>query len=444
MYMSKRFPCVLLALGIPLASQPALAGYQFEHENLKGELNLTFGAGSISASGVNFGAGVADARNGEDKGTEVNWQEAYLKPGITLDYSLNETVSLLAGASAVGTWTFGDGDAAGTTRSSDNLINTEEAYAGVRAGDWKLTAGRQNYTIGSGFIVMDGNLDLFDDGAYWLGPRTAFKDSAILDWSHGPVKTQAFTLRTDDHYGDYRMTGGNLDYDLDGQVTLGAMAMKVDTEASKSSNAPRRDGMEVFNVRALRGHLPGLPNLTLNGEYAVQRGGDSQQTFDADAWYAQADYQFQDLPLTPTLGYRYAVFSGDDNLADNTQKAWDPLSKGFVDWGTWLVGDVVGNYLLFNSNQRVQQFSIRTRLTDTLALGTIHYQFWLDEKNFRGVAVDDRRFADETVVFLDWTPTPSFYGSVAYNWVNAKSAAKQAFGDDDQFSALELYMTYRY
>lgn len=58
--------------------------------------------------------------------------------------------------------------------------------------------------------------------------------------------------------------------------------------------------------------------------------------------------------------------------------------------------------------------------------------------------MDDRRFADETVVFLDWTPTPSFYGSVAYNWVNAKSAAKQAFGNDKQFSALELYITYRY
>jgi hypothetical protein len=83
-------------------------------------------------------------------------------------------------------------------------------------------------------------------------------------------------------------------------------------------------------------------------------------------------------------------------------------------------------------------------VTDTVAVGTIHYQFWLDEKNFNGQAMDDRRFADETVVFVDWTPTPSFTGSVAYNWVTAKSAAKQFFGDDEQFSALELYMTYRY
>lgn len=444
MYRSKRIPCVLLALGIPLASQAALAGYSFEYENLKGEINLTAGAASVSTRGANFGAGAVDVRSLENKGSKVGWQEAYLKPGITLDYSLSDTLSLLAGASAVAAGTYGDGDAGGFTRSADKRINTEEAYVGIRAGDWKFTAGRQNYIIGSGFIVMDGNLDLFGDGAYWLGPRTAFKDSAVLDWSHGPVKTQAFTLRTDDHHGDYRMTGANLDYDLAGQVTLGAMAMKVDTLASKRSNATRRDGMQVYNLRALRGQLPGVPELTLNSEYAVQRGGDGPLRYDAKAWYAQADYQFQALPFTPTLGYRYAVFSGDDNLADNTQKAWDPLNKGFVDWSTWLVGDVVGNYLLFNSNERVQQFSIKNRLTDTLALGAIHYQFWLDENNFRGAAVDDRRFADETVVYLDWTPNERFYSSLSYNWVQAKSAAKQAFGDDDRFSALELYFTYHY
>jgi len=444
MYRSKRFSCVLLALGFPLASQSALAGYQFEHENLKGEANLTVGGASITTRGVNFGAGRVDARSGENDGTRIGWQEFYLKPAITLDYSLSDSLGLLAGGSLVGATTFGDGDAGGTSRSSDGRVASEELYAGVRAGDWTFTAGRQNYIIGSGFIVMDGNLDLLDDGAYWLGPRTAFKDSAILAWNHGPVQAQAFTLRTDDHYGDYRMNGANLDYDLDGQVTLGAMAMQVDTLASTRSNAVRRDGMQVFNLRALRGHLPGVPELTLNGEYAVQRGGDGPRSYDATAWYAQADYQFQALPFTPVLGYRYAVFSGDDDLGDNTQKAWDPLSKGFVDWSTWLVGDVVGNYLLFNSNERVQQFSIKNRLTDTLTLGAIHYQFWLDENNFRGAAVDDRRFADETVVYLDWTPNEHFYSSLSYNWVQAKSAARQAFGDDDQFNALELYFTYRY
>ncbi|VVP25543.1 hypothetical protein PS903_03989 [Pseudomonas fluorescens] len=440
-----RFSRALLAFGLPLTTHVALAGYTFEDGNLKGEVNLSAGGATISTRNVNFGSGRVDVRSGKNGGTEINWQEFYVKPGIKLDYSLQPDFSLLAGGSLVAATTLGDGDAGGFTRSSDGDVAAEELYGGFRAGEWTLTAGRQNYMIGTGFIVMDGNLDQLDDGAYWLGPRTAFKDSAILAWDHGAWKAQAFSLRTDDDLGDFRMTGVNLDYNLDDQVTLGSMAMKVNALGPKGSTAPRfRDGMQVYNVRALNAKVPGVSALTLNAEYALEKGNGEGVDYDAKAWYGQADYAFNSLPLTPVFGYRYASFSGDDNLTDNRQKAWDPLSKGFVDWGTWLVGDVVGNYLLFNSNENVQQFSLKTHLNPTLTLGAIHYQFWLDEKNYMGAPVSDRRFADESVVFLDWTPTPSFYTSLSYNWVKPLAAAKQVFGDDQKFSALELYFTYRY
>lgn len=445
MVFMTRFSRALLAVGLPLTTQIALAGYTFEDGNLKGEVNLTAGGATLSTRNVNFGSGRVDARSGKNGGTKIDWQEFYVKPGVKLEYALQPDFSLLAGGSLVAATTFGDGDAGGFTRSSDGDVATEELYGGFRAGEWTLTAGRQNYMIGTGFIVMDGNLDQLKDGAYWLGPRTAFKDSAVLAWDHGALKTQAFTLRVDDDLGDFRMTGANLDYNLDDQVTLGAMAMKVDALGPKGSTLPRRrDGMQVYNVRALKAKVPGVPDLTLNAELAVQRGSGEGVDYDANAWYGQADYAFNTLPLTPVIGYRYAHFSGDDNLADNRQKAWESLSKGFVDWSTWLVGDVVGNYLLFNSNENVQQFSLKTHLNETLTLGAIHYQFWLDEKNYMGAPVSDRRFADESVVFLDWTPTPSFYTSLSYNWVKPLAAAKQVFGDDQKFSALELYFTYRY
>ncbi|NMX74196.1 hypothetical protein HBO23_14635 [Pseudomonas sp. WS 5532] len=445
MVFSKRFSRALLAVGLPLTTHVAFAGYTFEDGDLKGEVNLTAGGATLFTRGVNFGSGRVDARNGKNGGARINWQEVYVKPGVKLEYVLQPDFSLLAGGSLVAASTFGDGDAGGFSRSSDGKAAAEELYGGFRAGEWKLTAGRQNYMIGTGFIVMDGNLDQFKDGAYWLGPRTAFRDSAILAWDHGALKSQAFTLRTDDDLGDFRMTGVNLDYNLDDQVTLGAMAMKVNALGPRGSTLPRRrDGMQVYNLRALNAKVPGVQALTLNAEYALERGSGEGVDYAASAWYAQADYAFNTLPLTPVLGYRYASFSGDDNLTDNRQKAWDPLSKGFVDWSTWLVGDVVGNYLLFNSNENVQQFSLKTHLNETLTLGAIHYQFWLDEKNYLGAPVSDRRFADESVVFLDWTPTPSFYTSLSYNWVKPLAAAKQVFGDDQTFSALELYFTYRY
>ncbi|WP_437882257.1 hypothetical protein [Pseudomonas sp. LRF_L74] len=443
MHTTKRFSYAVLAIGFPLVSPLALAGYSFESGDLKGELTLQAGGASVTTRNVNFGLGRIDLRNGENDGSKIAWQEFYLKPGITLDYAFTPDVSLLAGGSVVDATTLGDGDAGGYSRSSDGDVALEELYAGLRSGEWTFKAGRQNYMIGTGFIVMDGNLDLFEDGAYWLGPRTAFKDSAVLAWDHGALQAQGFSLRTDDDLGDFHMSGANLDYTLADHVTLGAMAMKVKSLAGQGSNT-RRDGMQVYNLRALRGKLPGLPALTLNAEYAWETGTGDGVDYAADAWYLQADYAFDQLPLTPILGYRYASFSGDDDLGDSRQKAWDPLSKGFIDWSTWLVGDVVGNYLLFNSNERVQQFSLKTHLSETLTLGAIHYQFWLDEKNFQGATVSDRRFADESVVFLDWTPTQSFYTSLSYNWVQPKAAAKEAFGDDKNFSALELYFTYRY
>jgi hypothetical protein len=297
--------------------------------------------------------------------------------------------------------------------------------------------------IGSGFIVMDGNLDFLDDGAFWLAPRTAFRDSAVLAWGRDALSVQAFSLRTDDHLGDYRMNGVNLDYEVPGVATFGAMAMKLDSQDRVSNAATPREGMEVYNIRALNAKLPGIQDLTLNAEYAVQGGGDDGIKYDAKAWYAGAEYTFNDLPLQPVLGYRYAYFSGDENLGDNKREDWDALSKGFIDWGTWLVGDVVGNYLLNNSNQTVHTWSLKTQLHPTLTLGAMHYQFSLAEKNLFGAPVNDRRFADENVIYLDWAATPSLFTSIAYNWVQPKAAAKQLLGDKD-FSAVEMYFTYRY
>ena len=434
-------PSLLIALA--LGSPHALAGYTFQEGELSGEVNLTAGGAYISTRNVNFGVGRVDLRSGENTGTRADWQEAYVKPEVKFNYALSPDFDLLGGGSVVAASTFGDGDAGGFTRSSDGRVSVEEAYAGFRAGEWRFTAGRQDYMIGSGFIVMDGNLDFLDDGAFWLAPRTAFRDSAVLAWGRDALSVQAFSLRTDDHLGDYRMTGVNLDYELPDVATLGAMAMKLDSEERSANTAMPREGMEVYNLRALNAKLPGLPNLTLNAEYAVQGGKGDGVEYDASAWYAKAEYAFSDLPLQPVLGYRYAYFSGDENLGDNKREDWDALSKGFIDWGTWLVGDVVGNYLLNNSNQTVHTWSLKTKLHPTLTLGAMHHQFSLDEKNLFGAPVNDRRFADESVIYLDWAATPRLFTSISYNWVQPKAAAKQLLADKD-FSAVEMYFTYRY
>jgi hypothetical protein len=438
-----RYLCGTFIVGA-IASQSAVAGYTFDFDGVQAEATLAGGAANVATRNINFGTGGIDQRNGESIGQKAQWQEFYLKPGTTLQYALDPKVQLLGGVSVVAATTLGDGDAGGYTRGSDGQVALEEAYAGVRSGDWTFTAGDQNYKIGTGFIVMAGKLNAFDKGAYWLQPRTAFSNSAIVSYAHDAVQAQAFSLEaSDDVQGDYRLSGANFDYKLWDAVTLGAMAMGVKSVDNGRNFTAPRDGMRVYNLRALNGHVPGLAALTLNGEYAIQRGSGDGVDYGGMAWYAQADYQFAELPLTPLVGYRYAVFSGDKDPLDNHQKSWDPLSKGYVDWSTWLIGDVVGNYLLYNSNERVSQFSVKTHLSPTVTLGGIHYQFSLDEKNYQGVAVNDRRFADENVIFLDWTPNERVYTSISYNWVKPLEGARQVFGNDT-FSALEMYVTYRY
>ena len=90
------FTPALLAVAV-LSSAEAMAGYTFEEGKLSGEANLTVGGATVSTRNVNFGAGGVDQRNGRNIGTRVDWQEFYLKPGVTLKYAVDPDFDLIAG-----------------------------------------------------------------------------------------------------------------------------------------------------------------------------------------------------------------------------------------------------------------------------------------------------------------------------------------------------------
>ncbi|MCI0996844.1 hypothetical protein HWD95_23340, partial [Pseudomonas corrugata] len=78
MVSTTRFSRTLLALGLPLSAQVALAGYTFEDGNLKGEVNVTAGGAAIFTRNVNFGAGRVDMRSRKNGGSKIDWQEFYV------------------------------------------------------------------------------------------------------------------------------------------------------------------------------------------------------------------------------------------------------------------------------------------------------------------------------------------------------------------------------
>lgn len=77
-----RLSRTFLVLGLPLTAQVAWAGYTFEEGNLKGEVNFSAGGAVLSTRNVNFGGGVVDMRSGKNRGTKIDWQEFYVKPGV--------------------------------------------------------------------------------------------------------------------------------------------------------------------------------------------------------------------------------------------------------------------------------------------------------------------------------------------------------------------------
>ncbi|WP_010488662.1 alginate export family protein [Pseudomonas sp. S9] len=434
---------VYLSYGLGLTlSGAASAGYPIENGDFKADFSLSALAASVSSRNANFGLGAFDARSGKSTGQSHTWQEYSVKPGATIEYTLNPDVTLLAGGSVVAATTQGGSDPGGYTRDGAKNTALEELYAGVQFGDWKLTVGNQDFAVGNMFLIGDGNIDAFGDAAYFSAPRTAYRDSAVLGWTGSNASAQVFSLRTDDHTGDFRLQGLNVDWELE-SVVLGAMFYNVDTlESEISTFSMQRDGQNVYNLRALKGQLSGIPGLAYNAEYALQRGDGDGIKYDAKSWYASLDYTFA-APLEPSLGYRYAYFSGDNDPADNTRKSFDPGSKGFTDWGQWLIGEVIGNYVLSNSNTKVNTFRGRIKLNEAFAVGAQVHHFELAENNYFGTPVTNKNFANETGLYLEWTPTSSIYSFVSFNWAKPLSGAKQVLGDE-AFSALEFWVAYTY
>jgi len=150
----------------------------------------------------------------------------------------------------------------------------------------------------------------------------------------------------------------------------------------------------------------GVENLFLSFEYVDESGGDTATKIDANAWYVEAGWTFSDIAWSPTINYRHAEFSGDDNSTTTTNEAFDPLffgpsPRGF---GTWFQGEVASNYAgsSGNTGNSVDRIELMLQPREDLSIGL---QYWDLGKE------DDAndRSATEVDLFALW--------SINDNWV---------------------------
>ncbi len=439
-----------VALALALCGGPGRAIELVQKDGLTANAGLEVGAAFLYTKNTNFGAGRIDQKNGGTSG-DAQWGEGYLKPSLDLTFDTENSGVVYGGASAIGSLTVGNGDAGGFTDGGDKQVDVEDLYAGWRSGSLlkdslgedalDLSLGRQQFHVGDGFLIWDGNTDTGGDGAYWLSPRRAFKMTGLVRVKKDPLSGQLFYLEGDGDQGDSQAAGANLDWQP-GFGTIGATYFQIlDVNSGFEADTPRK-GMQVAALRLNKAHLPDFEDATLYAEYAREFGDGDNVDFNAYAFYVEPGYTFSSLPWSPSITYRFAYFSGDSDPANNTRKDFDPLFyEGDRSWGTWTQGEIVGNYLLFNSNQINQMVRVSANPTEAVEIGALYYHFDLAERNYFGTPVDSRDFADEVDVYATWTINDNVTVGAAYGAAFPGDAAKQVFGNNDTYHLFEVYTT---
>jgi len=436
-----------------LGAGPASAIEVQPSDGLTIAAGVELGAGYFHTENTNFGLGRFDLRSGEVTG-DAQWSEGYVEPSLGLTFESAPAGTFYGLVSGVGALTMGDGDAGGYT-DDDASIGIEQLHAGWRSGTLfaetlgedalDLAAGRQDFAVGDGFLIQDGNFDTEGEGAYWLGPRTAFSFAGLARLQTSPLGGQLFFLRGDADQGHSELTGANLDYALgdlglgEDSVFGGMYLQIVDVDPRFEAGTPR-EGMQVATLRLNDLRLPVHQDLGVHAQYARQFGDGPNVEFAAQAFYVEPFYEFSSLPWTPTLAYRFAWFSGDPDADDDERADFDPLfydySRG---WGTWVQGEITGEYLLFNSNQVNHMVHLAAYPTDEIGIGALYFHFDLEEKSYFGTPVGARDFADEVNLYVDWTVNDNLYLGAIYGVALPGDAAEEAFGENDPFHLFSIY-----
>jgi hypothetical protein len=445
---ARRLTARALLAVLAVSGLDAVAYELLRHDGLvaTGELNVR--AGFRRGDNINFGLGAVQGfgsltSTGE---TSRNDLQMAIKPGLNVEYAL-DTSTLYGGLTAVAATTTLDGELSGQfARSGDQVTDTDAAYVGWRNGWLDLSYGGREFTVGDGFIVGDGNFNQgHDNGQYWIGAFTAWRNTGVLKINTSPVRGDLFWLRTDGDLGDSRVAGINVENaDSERWGRLGLMYFEVFDD----NGVIGFNGLEVSGVRGADLHLPTLPQLKLYAEY-VNQGGTVERTgakVDANAWYVEPTWQFTKLPWTPRLYYRYAHFSGDEAGTPQLEEYRGLFFTIFKrDWDTWYQGEVTGEFHLFNQNQRSQMAKIKVFPTARSAFGFWYYHHALDTPQYFGVpTAGNTEWADELNVSFEYYPSDRLYYFAGFAVAAPAAAAQAVYGHNKTQTVVETFVSYTF
>lgn len=456
-----------LALLVALAAAPGAAGAADSAAGAAApggftyDLGLSIGFTSIDIDNAHFGLGVGGLQT-EDPTAEyvfledVTRVEAYVAPRANLSWQTGRLGTFLGGLRVVGAATRGDGDPWYLTSDDPSSVAVDNCYAAWKSGDaipflgkdgLEVSVGRQNFQLGDGMVLVDGNDEANKHGAiYWLDPKQGWEMAGILRLKLAPVRLELFALNANRDSMDDTILGGNLELVHEKAGTVGVSYFNV-----LSSELEARDGMGVASVHGRVRPLTFLPFplLELAGEFDVQQNGDPAVEVDARAWFAEAVANLFMLPWYPSIGYRYASFTGDDAGTMDTNEGWDWLHNGSTarGFGYWYQGIVVGTYetRLSNLDTHFVHLTVAPYVKDmqpVIWLKALYYDHRFNDTSMARLdmgSVTSDRFATEWDLMAGFSPSKKVDYMVIYGRANpGKGGTQRTYGADEDERLLQF------
>jgi hypothetical protein len=292
---------------------------------------------------------------------------------------------------------------------------------------FQLTAGRQDFVIGDGFLVADGyNDDLaarysiplkYWDGLSARGTLGDLRLAALAANLSGSFGYRGLSARGQVYAGDVAWTHGPLDVGATGFARVDNGTADLDLRMVSGRGAYR------------------LGRVTASGEYAHQGGrilgGDTRAYgYHADLQYAPREDAFVRL--------RHARFSGDDPATPKNE-GFQSWHYGSLDWEQWYLGDIVGARYLLNANERAYSIDGAFAPAEGWTARLLLEYFDFD----RSVPGRSRHFATESDFVLDYQPSEAWEFWFLFAAAAPGAGAPFPLGDKLTTEAF-LNLTYRF
>lgn len=444
----KHLPLLALSLAVLPLSGARAETTIYETDTTTVTATVDAAAAYLHTVNPNFGRGYRDKNN-------FDWIEAFVKPGVKGRYTFGDGNTVYGGYSAVAVTTRGDGDPSNFSPDEPSSAETEDAYLGWTSGkltsavlgDYTLdlSAGRQQFVIGDGFLINDGHFDQAGDGAFWLAPRRAYDMTTLLRIETRPVRTELYYLQGGKDITNTGLVGFNTEYIApENRGTLGIYGFHV-FHSDPAFNAGTPDSRDKLNTISLRGAgtpFTTLPGLFLSAELAQQWNEDSVRPVRAWAGYGEVGYRVNSWLLQPMLSYRYATFSGDDPESGDDE-AFDALFYGSSSrgWGTWFMGEITGSYLVPNTNANIHMVHLNVLPSESTSAGIVYYNYRRDEPAPGSASA---RFSDEVNIYGEWQVLPSLRLFAVASNARPDDAAFAEFGTDKTYQLFNIFAVFSF